>query len=144
MKYTDAFINKVKDVYPDSPQIIEAAENGDEVLGEYLRDNSQFVLTPQMIMSVPDNQLTIIAKDVQRRIDLYNEYNRGDCYSQAELENAMCPILYLQNKYPYKKYDYEHKICNFSSPVGNFKVCKNWNSRKRCWAKFHELERSEK
>ena len=53
MKYSQEFINKVKEIYFDRPTIIELAENGSDALGRYLDDSSNFYISPRMILDTP-------------------------------------------------------------------------------------------
>ena len=49
--YSQEFIKEVKRCYPNSPEIIEAAERGDYFLGRYLDDNYSGAVPASYVLS---------------------------------------------------------------------------------------------
>lgn len=140
MKYSQAFINRVKEVYADSPRIIELAESGSDLLGRYLDDSSNDTLTPRMVLESDYETLVVWAKKTQAKRDLYSDYTRGLCYETRDLEEKMCPILYMQNNGDTDKMYFEAKICQGVGYVGYFPDCKKWGCKGECWKRYYELK----
>lgn len=140
MKYSQSFINHVKEVYADSPRIIELAESGSDLLGRYLDDSSNDTLTPRMVLESDYETLVAWAKKAQAKRDLYSDYTRGLCYEVKDLEEKMCPILYMQNNGDTNKMYMEAKICQGVGYVGYFPDCKKWGCKRECWKRYYELK----
>lgn len=138
--YSKEFIARVKEVYPDSPTIIELAEKGSDLLGRYLDDCSNSTLSPRMVLESTYEELVEWARKAQARIDLYSDYSRGVCFDTKDLENKMCPILYMQNNGDKDKMSFEDVICKEVGYVGYFPGCKKWNCKGECWKKYYMLK----
>lgn len=140
MKYSQEFINKVKEIYFDRPTIIELAENGSDALGRYLDDNSNFYISPRMILDTPYEELIAFAEKALEKQELYHLYTTGACYESKGVEDKMCPILYMQNNYDSDKSDMETKLCKGVPYVSYFPSCQKWNCKSECWKKYHEIK----
>ena len=139
MKYSQQFIDKVKEVYPDSPTIIELAEKGSDMLGRYLDDNSNFYISPRMILDSTYEELVAFAEKSLEKQELYHLYTTGACFDTKELEEKMCPVLYMQNNGDTNKMYMEAKICQGVGYVSYFPSCKKWSCKGECWKKYYAL-----
>lgn len=144
MTYTKEFIERVKAVYPDNKTIIELAEKGSDLLGRYLDDCSQNTLTPRMVLDSTYDELVAWAKKAQEKIDLYRDWSNGLCYGTKDLEDKMCPILYMQNNGDRDKNTLEDEICKGVGYVGYFPSCKMWGCKGECWKKYYALKADKK
>ncbi len=140
MKYSQSFINRVKEVYANSPTIIELAEKGSDLLGRYLDDSSNNTLTPRMVLDSTYEELVAWAHREQAKRDLYSDYVRGVCYDVKGLEEKMCPILYMQNNGDTNKMYMETKICQDVPYVSHFPSCQKWGCKGECWKKYYALK----
>lgn len=140
--YSQSFINRVKEVYPNSPTIIELAEKGSDMLGRYLDDNSNDTLTPNMVLTSTYAELLAWATRAQEKRDLYHLYTTGACYDTSDLETKMCPILYMQNNCDKEKMAFEDAICKEVGYVSYFPSCKKWGCKGECWKKYYQLKDS--
>ncbi len=138
--YSKEFIARVKEVYPNSPTIIELAEKGSDMLGRYLDDSSNGSLSPRDVLKSTYEELVNWANKEQEKRDLYHLFTTGACYEASILEQKMCPILYMQNTGDTNKMYFEAKVCEGVPYVGYFPSCKKWNCKGECWKKYHELK----
>ena len=140
MKYSQEFINKVKEIYFDRPTIIELVENGSDALGRYLDDNSNFYISPRMILDTPYEELIAFAEKALEKQELYHLYTTGACYDRKGVEEKMCPGLYMQNAGEENRYEIEEVLCKDAGFVSYFPKCPNWNCKGECWKKYYALK----
>lgn len=138
--YSKEFIEKVKDIYPDSPTIIRLAENGDEFLGRYLDDNSACGISPETILNNSYDNLCKKAIDLQKRKELYAYWLSGMAYDKETLMERKCPISFMQDNGDKERYDFEGYLCKEVRYVGYYPDCKNWSCREKCWQRYFELK----
>ena len=140
MMYSREFIEKVKRVYPDSPNIIDAAERGLSILGRYLDDSSCGSISSSMVMALSHEELLARAAVMQTRRELYSDWFSGRCYTAETREEQMCPAYYMQNNGDRDKYDFEQIACKEVGWVSTFSSCKNWGCKQKCWQKYYEFK----
>jgi len=79
MAYTKELIDKVKELYPNSPEIIKAAEDGRDLLGLYLDHNSSSSIPNEDILNATSlNELQKRANIQIMKRELYYEWKRQD------------------------------------------------------------------
>jgi len=70
--YTQELINEVKSLFPDYPEIIKMAENGDTFLGRYLDDSSSNGIPLDVVLTALSlEELQNKARFEKRKINLY-------------------------------------------------------------------------
>jgi len=79
MAYTQELINEVKELYPDSKEMQELAENGNAFLGRYLDDSSPtgFPLDTILLATSLD-ELQTKARQMKRKVELYRKWCNED------------------------------------------------------------------
>lgn len=79
-KYPAEFIERVKAAYPNSPNLIAAAEAGDQILGRYLGDDCPRSIDLETIIEMlhDGKALELYQKAIQIKTcrDLYVEWTR--------------------------------------------------------------------
>ena len=139
MAYTQEFINRVKQLYPNSTEMHKLAEEGNYFLGRWLDDSSSGGFSPSEVLNTPYEELIAKAKAMQDRQQLYADFIGGKCYSTEDLHKAECPVMYMQNSNHPKRYEFEKQICTGVGYVGFYPDCKKWGCKEQCWAKYDEL-----
>ncbi len=139
MIYTQEFIDKVKQLYPNNTELHRLAEEGNYFLGRWLDDSSSSGFSPSKVLNTPYEDLITQAKEMQARSELYADFVSGRCYSVDGLQKTMCPAMYLQNSNNPKRYEFTNKICTNVGYVGCYPDCQRWRCKEQCWAKYNEL-----
>lgn len=76
--YTEEFIQRVLDLYPDNEYIRTLAESGQYALGRELRIGSDYEITPRDIIAADNlEDLQRAAIKLQLRKQLYNDFIDG-------------------------------------------------------------------
>lgn len=79
MSYTKELIEEVKNLYPESVEMIKLAESGNAFLGRYLDDSSPSAISLDKILS--SNSLEDLKKEanlVKRKVNLYKKWCEED------------------------------------------------------------------
>ena len=139
MQYTQDFINRVKELYPNSAEMHKLAEEGNYFLGRYLDDSSCTGFSPNEILNTPYEELRRRAEILDQKRKLYADFIDGKCYSTDNMRKMKCPAMYLQTTNANNRYELEKKICVGVGYVGYFPGCKNWECKEKCWAKYDEV-----
>ena len=139
MKYTQEFINRVKELYPDCAEMHRLAEEGNAFLGRWLDDSSCHGFDPDEILNTSYAELKRQAEILKQKRELYGDFTTGRCYSNEDMRKVKCPALYLQTINANNRYELEKKICVGVGYVGYFPGCKKWNCKEQCWAKYDEV-----
>lgn len=100
MKFSESFINEVKELYPTWTELHRAVENGTGPIGRMLCDGESGSFSYREILDASSIEMLhekAILKE--RRLDLYTKYMSGQCFDNKEdkLKQAGCPRLYGQN-----------------------------------------------
>ena len=141
MAYTREFIDKVKALYPNTPEMHRLAEEGNQALGRWLDDSSCGGISPDKILKSTYEEMLTEAQVLKARRKLYGEFVSGKCYTTESLYQVQCPALYMQNNDDPNRYELEKQICTGVGYVGYFPGCKKWNCKEQCWAKYNELKK---
>ena len=139
MIYTQEFINRIKQVYPNNIELHRLAEEGNQFLGRWLDDSSSGGFSPSEVLQTPYEDLITQARQMQTRRELYNDFVSGRCYSVDGLKKTMCPAMYLQNSNNTKRYEFTDKICTDVGYVGYYSHCRKLECKEQCWNKYNEL-----
>lgn len=139
MEYTKDFVDRVKELYPNSTEMHRLAEQGDRFLGRYLDDSSCDGFSPDKILNTPYDELIRQAHILKKKRELYSDFIAGKCYSNENIRKSQCPSMYFQSNNVSNRYELEKKIC--TCYVGYFPDCKNWECKEKCWAKYDEVLR---
>ena len=139
MAYTQEFINRVKQLYPNSTEMHRLAEEGNYFLGRWLDDSSYGGFSPSEVLNTTHEDLVAKAKEMQARRELYADFVSGKCYSTEDLHKVQCPAMYMQNSSHPKRYEFEKQICTDVGYVGYYPNCKKWGCKEQCWTKYDEL-----
>lgn len=139
MAYTQEFINRVKQLYPNSTEMHRLAEEGNYFLGRWLDDSSCGGFSPSEVLNTPYEDLIIKAKQLQARRDLYADFIGGKCYSTEDLHKSQCPAMYMQNSNNPNRYEFAKQICAGVGYIGYYPDCKKWGCKEQCWGKYDEL-----
>lgn len=139
MAYTQEFINRVKQLYPNSVEMHRLAEEGNYFLGRWLDDSSCGGFSPSAVINMPYEDLIAKAKEMQDRRQLYADFVSGRCYTTEGLHKSQCPAMHMQNSNNPNRYEFEKQICAGVGYVGCYPDCKKWGCREQCWAKYDEL-----
>ena len=92
MKFSESFINEVKELYPTWTELHRAVENGTGPIGRMLCDGESGQFSYQEILDASSiEMLHEKAMLKERRLDLYTKYK------EDKLKQAGCPRLYGQN-----------------------------------------------
>lgn len=77
MKYSDELIKEVKELYPNSSDMIKHAENGNTVLGRYLDDSSSGNISIDTILKATSlDDLKEVANKLKAKRDLYKQWGK--------------------------------------------------------------------
>lgn len=139
MKYTQEFIDRVKELYPDCKEMHRLAEEGNAFLGRWLDDSSYGGIDPDTILNTSYEELKRKAEIQKQKRELYSDFTTGRCYSVENMRKAQCPALYLQSINANNRYELEKKICVGVGYVGYFPGCKKWECKEQCWKKYDEV-----
>ena len=139
MEYTQNFIDRVKKLYPNSPEMHKLAEEGNYFLGRWLDDSSCGGISADEILNTPYEELKKKAEVLKQRQELYGDFIKGNCYSTENMRKVMCPASYLQSINASNRFELEKKICAGVGYVGYFPDCKNWGCKEKCWKKYDEV-----
>ena len=78
MKYPEKFVKKVKTVYPDWQEMHKALEREDPIVGDYLRDEAYFSMSPAEIVEAfeqgHEQDVLKEAKRANKSLKLYVEW----------------------------------------------------------------------
>lgn len=75
-KYSEAFKQKVKQVYPDSKEMHQMANDNVYFLGRYLDDSSSSAIPARMVIDATSLEvLKEYAKKELAKVDLYREWH---------------------------------------------------------------------
>jgi hypothetical protein len=140
MQYTQDFISRVKELYPDCTEMHKLAEEGNGFLGRWLDDSSCGGFSPNSILNTSYEELRRQAEILEKKRELYADFVRGACYSAEDMRKAQCPSMYFQTNNVSNRCELEQKICVGVGYVGYFPGCKNWNCKEKCWAKYDEVK----
>ncbi len=75
MKYNKEFVDKVKKLYPNSPEMHRHAEQGNAILGRYLDDSSSSTIDIDWLLK--QNDIIVIhlkCENMKAKVDLYKEW----------------------------------------------------------------------
>lgn len=139
MKYTQEFIERVKELYPDCKEMHRLAEEGNPFLGRWLDDSCCGGFSPDAILNIPYEELKERAEILKQKRKLYGDFTSGRCYSTEDMRQVKCPALYLQGINAPNRYELEKEICTGVGYVGYFPGCKKWNCKEQCWKKYDEV-----
>jgi len=79
MAYTKDLIDEVKELYPDSKEMIAHAESGSVWLGRYLDDSAATGIHYDKILSASSlEDLKTFAMAIKRRVELYKKWCQQD------------------------------------------------------------------
>lgn len=77
--YTTDLINEVKELYPNSPEMHKAAEEGNAFLGRYLDDGSSgSIPLDTILLATSLEQLQKAARLQKRKLELYKKWCEQD------------------------------------------------------------------
>ena len=77
--YTKDLIDEVKELFPDSPKMIELAERGDAFLGRYLDDSSNSSISlDTILLATTLEELQSKARKEKRKVKLYQKWCEQD------------------------------------------------------------------
>ena len=143
--YSDDFIRDVRRCYPDSKDIIAAAENGDYFLGRYLDDNSSDTVSIEYILTHSFDEIRQRALIEKQKSELYSRWVSGDCYTDKGLRESYCPVNWLQNSSNPRRYELAEVICKGAKYTSYYPDCERYGCKHECWSKYDcEMERSRK
>lgn len=137
--FSKSFINRVKEVYPDSARMHELAESGNQFLGRYLDDSISQISYREILDSTSLEELKIKARRIEKQHSLYKDFSNGSCYNENDMRKTMCPNLYLQNNDCDKRGKAQEIICKDVGYVCYFPSCKNWDCKEKCWEKYDNM-----
>lgn len=140
MMYTQDFVNRVKELYPNSTEMHRLAEEGNYFLGRYLDDSSCGGFSPNQILNTSYEELRKQAVLLEKQRELYADFVSGRCYSTEDMRKTQCPSMYFQTNNVNNRYELEKQICTGVGYVGYFPDCKNWSCKEKCWAKYDEIK----
>lgn len=79
MAYTQELINEVKELFPNSHEMIRLAEEGNVFLGRYLDDSSpNFIGINEILLATSLDELQKEARTRKRKLDLYKKWCEQD------------------------------------------------------------------
>ena len=79
MAYTQDLINEVKELYPNSTEMIRLAEEGNVFLGRYLDDSStNYINVDRVLLATSLDELLKEARIIKRKRELYNKWCQQD------------------------------------------------------------------
>lgn len=139
MAYTQEFINRVKQLYPENTRMHELAEEGSYFLGRFLDDSSSGGISPDEVLKLSHEELVSKAKIMQERRELYADFFSGKCYTKESLRTVMCQAMYMQNSSNPNRYELSKQVCTGVGYVGCYPDCKKWCLRELCWQTYDEL-----
>ena len=139
--YSQEFIKEVKRCYPNSPEIIEAAERGDYFLGRYLDDNYSGAVPASYVLSHSPEEVRQKALLEEDRSRLYHLWLSGNCYAEHGEREYYCPANWIQNNYDTVPNHWEltKQICKGAKYVGYYPDCERYGCKYMCWAKYDAL-----
>lgn len=136
--YKQSFIDKVIKIYGETSMAAEHARNGSQFLGRILDDSRDNGVSIEAVLNEPYDKVIEKAKHEKEKNDLYGEWLSGEAYEDDTKEEAMCPIMMLQNSDYDKKEDAEKVLCKGVKYFSSFYGCQNWSCRKECWKRYRE------
>ena len=139
MAYTQEFIDRVKQLYPNCTEMHRLAEEGNYFLGRWLDDSSSGEINPSEVLNMSHEDLINKAKEMRARRELYADFISGKCYTAYGLHKSQCPAMHMQNSCNPNRYEFEKQICTGVGYVGCYPDCKKWGCREQCWEKYDEL-----
>jgi hypothetical protein len=75
MAYSQELIDEVKELFPNSSEMIRLAEEGNVFLGRYLDDSSpNFISINEILLATSLDELQKEARIRKRKIDLYKKW----------------------------------------------------------------------
>jgi hypothetical protein len=79
MAYSEELIKEVKELYPDSKEMHELAENGDAFLGRYLNDSCDSGIgLNEILLATSLDELQEKARLMMRKVELYKKWCKED------------------------------------------------------------------
>ena len=78
MAYSEKLKSEVKQLYPNSKEIITCVENGSFWLGEYLLDNISVISNNEILNAKSLEDLQEKAKLIQKKQSVYNKWCEED------------------------------------------------------------------
>ena len=77
--YTPELIREVKELYPNSPEMHQLADNGNAFLGRYLDDSSPTgVPINDVLLATSLDELQKKARNMKRKVELYKKWCQED------------------------------------------------------------------
>lgn len=77
--YSSELIKEVKELYPNSPEMHQLAENGGAFLGRYLDDSStNSISLNEVLLATSLDELQKKARNMKRKVDLYKKWCTED------------------------------------------------------------------
>jgi len=77
MKYSKELINEVRELYPNSKDLIQAAESGNAMLGRYLDDGSSGGFSvDRILLATSLETLQKEARLAKRKVELYVKWGK--------------------------------------------------------------------
>ena len=141
MPYTKEFIEEVKRVYPNAPEIIKCAEDGDYFLGRYLDDNCESSISIEFIENHSYKELMEKVKRIKEKRELYYKWCNGSAYVGGADRENYCPINHMQNSNDTDREKFAEIICKNVEYVCCFYDCKKYGCKEQCWQKYDELKK---
>jgi hypothetical protein len=77
--YSPELIREVKELYPNSPEMHQLAENGGAFLGRYLDDSScNSISLNEILLATSLDELQKKARQMKRKVELYKKWCAED------------------------------------------------------------------
>lgn len=137
--YSKDFVDAVRRCYPNSENIIAAAENGDYFLGRYLDDSAFGAVDAEFILTHTAEEVYQKAMVEKERRELYRRWSRGECYDNSGERQVYCPANWLQNNNNSRRYELTDQICKGAKYTGYYPDCERYGCKHLCWEKYDTL-----